>query len=418
MGEHAQPHVLVLGTFSDVVERLWAAGATTSLICDGQVLHRHKGVGEHGSVTVTDGATDEELVAIAAGVHRVAPLTHAVSYDDATMVAAALIREELGLTGGEASSVVRAVHDKDRYRRALSGLGTAVPHRVVGGVDDVLEFGRAHGWPLVVKPVSGSGSAGVTLNVGPDDVAGALAWALEPRQGQSTTVMVEEQVDGALITVDTFSHEGVHHVTSVGYELVTRPFPVVMATGVPAPLTEDLRDVIVDAVTTALTLLGVATGPAHHELLLRPDGRPALVETQLRPGGELPELTRASSGLDVYEVWTQQILGGDPTPLLVREPEQRRSAIMLYPGADLDGRLLDILHLDQARAAPGVVHLDGSMGSGPELRRVRTIGDCEIAMLVGDETPARVLRRALAAMGKVRFRVRPDVQLPAPVLDH
>ncbi|MBE7700236.1 hypothetical protein H9623_07965 [Oerskovia sp. Sa1BUA8] len=73
MGGRAQPHVLVLGTFSDVVERLWAAGATTSLICDGQVLHRHKGVSEHGSVTVTDGATDDELVAIAAGVHRVAP---------------------------------------------------------------------------------------------------------------------------------------------------------------------------------------------------------------------------------------------------------------------------------------------------------------------------------------------------------
>lgn len=400
-------HVLAVGAWSPVVERLWAAGAETSLLCDAEMLDQHQGLSEHRSVTVTRAAGLEELVALAEGVHARAPLSHAVSFDDTSMVAAARIREGLGLGGGDPSAVVGAVHDKDRYRSALTGTPAAVPHAVVGSVHDVLRFGRTHGWPVVVKPVSGSGSAGVTLGVGPDGAADALARAtVRTHYTPTGRAMAEVQVRGRVITVDTLSHAGAHEVMSIGFELPGAAHPAMMIYGVPAPLTDTERRDVVGTVTSALARLGVTTGPAHTELLLTAEGTPVLVETQLRPGGDFPELTLAASGLDVYDAWARQLLGEDPLPRVREAAESAGTCAVIACGApDVEADYLELRDLDEVRAHDDVAGVRVLRQPPYRSASARTRDDLSVTVMSTAPTARLALRRAVRALGGARMRV-------------
>jgi biotin carboxylase len=409
-------HVLILGIYSPVADRLWDADVATSLMCDRSLLHRERGLTEHRSLTVTDGAGVLEQVDLAARIHQVHPLTHAVGMDDASMYAAALIRDRLGLEGGNPPEVVDTVHDKQRYRATLTRAGLSqIQHAPAATVEDVVRFGDRHGWPVVVKPVQGSGSTGVTTDVTSETAQHAWTRATA-RSGDTPTgrAVVEQQARGHLVTVDTFSHNGEHRVLMTGFELVGNPHPVIMCSGVPAPLTPEQHAKVGSTVTAALTALGVLTGPAHTEVLV--DGQDVfLVETQLRPGGDFPELTQAVTGLDAYQLWADQLLGGNPLPSIdrARPPERATAALVVYPSPDLHGELVEILNLEAAGQAAGVFHVQPNPTMAPRLAPVRTIADRSVALFATGETPARALRRALSGASRIRLRVRQDPHLPA-----
>lgn len=65
--------------------------------------------------------------------------------------------------------------DKTRLPGAATAMGVAVPpFAIVGSVADADAFGRAHGYPIVVKRAHGFAGAGVAICAGADDVAAAF----------------------------------------------------------------------------------------------------------------------------------------------------------------------------------------------------------------------------------------------------
>lgn len=407
-------HVLALGRHSGIVDRLWAAGATTSLLCGpGSNLERVD-TAEYQVVAVLDDDAEATWLRAAVALHAVTPFTAVVALDDPQAAIAARIAEQLRLQGTNPLDVVTDAHDKVRLRERLRGAGGHQPLVAVAAhPDDVVAFGQRYGWPVVVKPTFGAGSTGVTVGVTPPDAeaafARASAYTADTRTG---LVHVEEQLDGLLLTVDTFTVAGEHHVLMIGFELfsTTTPSPLYFCTGIPAPITPDQWDLVRGTMVETLDALGVETGPAHSEVFLATDetgtDTVTVVEVQLRLGGDFPELTHRLTGVDLGEVWAQHLLGADVTEHLLdltdKVAELDAAAVFLWGAPDVSGVLRSVETADGNR--PPEPELITRREPPFAVRTVTTLDDVPVAVLGEGRTPRHAIQQARRALSAIRLR--------------
>jgi len=116
----------------------------------------------------------EDLDALRAAVHGLAERHGApdrlITLKEEDLENAAVVRAELGLPGMRLAEVL-AFRDKVVMGEKIAAAGLPVPaFAAVSGPEEVTAFAAEHGWDLVVKPRDASGSAGVTLLSGPDDL--------------------------------------------------------------------------------------------------------------------------------------------------------------------------------------------------------------------------------------------------------
>ena len=119
------------------------------------------------------------------------------------MILAARIRETFGLPGMTVEQTV-PFRDKERMKQVLDAAGMRTPrHASATTVAEVWEAAERIGYPLIVKPIAGAGSAD-TYRV---DSGAELAEVL-PLLRHVPEVSVEEFVDGEEFTFDTICADG------------------------------------------------------------------------------------------------------------------------------------------------------------------------------------------------------------------
>ncbi len=89
--------------------------------------------------------------------------------------------EAAGLAVRPGSQALRYTQDKQLMRERLTGLGYRCPRFVpIAGLDDVVDFARQAGWPVVMKAVSGGyDGRGVWICGSPQDAADVLSHGLK-----------------------------------------------------------------------------------------------------------------------------------------------------------------------------------------------------------------------------------------------
>ncbi|MER5474550.1 ATP-grasp domain-containing protein [Streptomyces sp. NPDC002685] len=304
---------------------------------------------------VVDTSDESELRAAADALAAEAPIAGVLTSSEYYVPAAAALAARLGLPGPSADAV-RAVRDKARQRRILAAAGVGVPgFAVVERVEAAVSAAAATRLPVVVKPVQGSGSLGVRLCAGLDEVAGHARTLLAEttnERGVATPgrILVEEYLTGAEFSVEVFGAEAVVTVAKhVG------PLPAFVEVGhdVPATLPADLERELRRTAVRAVTALGLGWGAAHVELRL--DGPVAkVIEVNPRlAGGMIPELVRRACGVDLVRAQVLAALGRPADP----ERGRYGRASIRFLTADRDGSLAPDLSEATARArrVPGVV---------------------------------------------------------------
>ena len=119
------------------------------------------------------------------------------------MILAARIRETFGLPGMTVEQTV-PFRDKERMKQVLDAAGVRTPrHASTTTVAGVWEAAERIGYPIIVKPIAGAGSAD-TYRV---DSGAELAEVL-PLLRHVPEVSVEEFVDGEEFTFDTVCADG------------------------------------------------------------------------------------------------------------------------------------------------------------------------------------------------------------------
>lgn len=290
-----------------------------------------------GAADHVDGVplTMAELCAELAGKH----LDGVMTLSDHLLPLVARVAAQLGLPYHD-ETTAHALTRKDVQRRLLAAAGLDQPRtaliRRAGDIPAALE---AVGFPAVLKPVHGAGSAGVfaindadeltaTLKsvaerpltgVGTDAFTfdGTLPWQLEERMGEGRHPAGDWLGNYVSVETAALGPGRYWHFWITDRLPLTWPF---RETGLVAPtlLPPDVQANVRDLASRALSALGVLTGLTHTEIKLTRDG-PQVIEVNGRLGGFIGQLAGRLSDLDPTRLALEAALGQvvAPRPVVV-----------------------------------------------------------------------------------------------------
>jgi S-sulfo-L-cysteine synthase (3-phospho-L-serine-dependent) len=273
----------------------------------------------------------------------VAGITSSSEYFIAT---AAALAARFGLAGPDAESV-RAARDKSHQRRVLQAGGVPVPEfRVAASALEAAQAAREIGFPVVLKPVGGSGSVGVRACADADEVE-AHAALLVADGGADPRVLVEALVPGDEYSVEVFSGRIIGITRK---HLGAPPFFVEAGHDYPAVVPDEVARTLTETVVRGTALLGLGWGPLHWELRVH-GGRAYPIEVNPRlAGGFIPELVRHAQGIDLIRETLRLVVGRTPG----LEAMRRVHASIRFLFAPAAGRLAAVEGLRDALSQPHV----------------------------------------------------------------
>ncbi|KPI08940.1 hypothetical protein OK074_3464 [Actinobacteria bacterium OK074] len=260
-------------------------------------------------------------------------------------------------------------------------------------------------FPIMVKPVDGSGSKGVTHVTHPDGLPAAVACARSCSASQA--VIAEEFVAGRPLAIEVFMQNGRAVMACVkDKEFVGGGF-VVKRLGT-AQLPSVTRDRIEATVERLCRALGITDGPANFDAVLGTDGHERIIEANARLGGDgVPRLLTAAYGVDVVRALVALALGEPFGEHLA--PTRAAHAALELIGSPLAvaGELIAWEGVVEARSIPGITDVELYAEPGDVVRPHDQSGH-KIGLLVAAGPSVADAFSALEAAGAlIRPIVRP-----------
>jgi biotin carboxylase len=291
--------------------------------------------------------------AIVREVARRAPglrIDQVASLWEPTMVLAARIRETLRIDGMSVEQTL-PFRDKERMKQVLDAAGIRTPHHyradTAAGVRDAIE---RIGYPIIVKPIAGAGSADTYRVDGSSDLEAIL-----PRLVGVPEVSVEEFVDGSEYTYDTICAGGEVLFDNIAWY---RPRPLIARQlEWVSPITMVLRDIDTPELTggramggDVLRALGFRDGFTHMEWFRKENGEVVFGEIGARPvGARTVDVMNFANDVDLFQQWAEAVVNGR----LSERIERRYNAASIFKRAQGHGRIVRI---------EGLGHLLGEFG--------------------------------------------------------
>jgi biotin carboxylase len=323
-----------------------------------------------------------------------------VSADRAVPVVAAVAAAR-GLPGIGVETAHLMTH-KIAMRTRLADAG--VPQPRYAAVRSIAETRRAAnevGFPSVLKPADSGGQRAVFRVESLDEIHGHLHEVVTA--SPTGEAILEEFVDGIEMNGIVIARNG----SSIPLTLSDRLRPPGVGFGVgwihvyPATAYGEQLDESERVAVHTVHALGLQTGIAFPQLIATPDGRVLVVECAARiPGGQMADLVRFATGVDLVEVQIRMALGDELPDELVLPKFRQPLAIRFFtaePGPLPTGRVKRIGPLDKVLAFPGVVQADVYLQVGETIRPVRVDGDRRGYVIATADTNLEALERAEAA---------------------
>jgi biotin carboxylase len=243
---------------------------------------------------------------------------------------------------------------KDR----LANAGVRVPRfGRADTVEGVLQAARTIGYPVVLKPVAGAGTAD-TWRVDDEQQARAKPATMS----HVAEVSIEEFIDGSEFTYDLVAIDG-----KPVFESVTQYHPPPLQGRTlqwisPAQIT--LRDPYIPALEVGIALgrqvleaLRMGTGFAHMEWFKNHQGEAVFSEIACRSGGgKLMDAINYANDIDIYREWARAVCWHS----FEAEPQRKYHVCAVFKRAQGQGRITHIEGLDRVRqrCGPGLVVTD------------------------------------------------------------
>ncbi|MGE0709822.1 MAG: acetyl-CoA carboxylase biotin carboxylase subunit family protein [Planctomycetota bacterium] len=311
---------------------------------------------------------------------------------EAGMELAAEVRAAFRLPGLDPDQT-RLFRDKDLMRGALDRAGVRNPrHARARSEREVLALAPRVGFPLIIKPVAGAGSANTHRVDDMDELRRVL-----PSLRRVPEVVVEEFVRGTEYTFDTLCIDG--RIVFANSELYRPDMLTARSVEEVSPQTISLRDLSGDVFQRARAMsqavieaLGYRTGFTHMEWFHTEDDEVVFGEIAGRPpGGNSGELMNRTCDFDVYQAWGRALQGVPPG-----EVERRYNVAMVFKRARGRGRI---------RRIEGLGELERRLGPALVRHELRPVG-----------APRRDWRQTLLSDGFVMLR-HPDLEQTLALAD-
>ncbi len=267
------------------------------------------------------------------------------------MILAGRLRDRLGVPGLTAEES-RVLRDKESMKAALDAAGIRTPHHYRARTsDEVRQAAERTGYPLILKPIAGAGSADTHRVHEPGELARALDLVRHVAE-----VSVEEFIEGEEHTYDTISSGGRVLFENVAWY---RPTPLVARQNEwISPQAVCLRDLARPEIAGGVALgrkvldaLHIRTGFAHMEWFRKRDGEVVFGEIGGRPpGGRLVHVMNFSSDCDLFAGWAEAVCRG----AISQDLAKKYNAAIIFKRAQGDGRAITRIEgLEPLRRALG-----------------------------------------------------------------
>ncbi len=224
------------------------------------------------------------------------------------VMTAARLRERFGVPG-MSMDAVNGFRDKQLMKDRVAAAGLRVPRAVrVRTATDAREGAAMMGYPLVLKPISGAGSAD-TYEVRSDkDLSDALG-----RMHHVQEASLEEFIEGDEFTFDTVCINGKPAFANVAQYL---PKPLIARTNEwISPVIVTVRELTQPTLAAGVRLgqnvlgaLGMGDGFTHMEWFRKPNGEVVFGEIGCRPGGaHLVDQMNYTCDIDLFREWARAV---------------------------------------------------------------------------------------------------------------
>lgn len=266
------------------------------------------------------------------------------------VILAARLRELLGLEGMDVDTST-GFRDKAIMKSRLLTANLRVPRFArVRTAKEVREAIEAIGFPIVIKPIAGAGTADTYKISHAQELETVLA-----RMSHVQEANVEEFIEGDEFTYDTVCINGVPV-----FENVAQYFP--------KPLESRTQEWIspgqivyrnpydpelmpgVELGRKVLQTLGMKTGFTHMEWFKKPNGEAVFGEIAARsPGGKLVDQMNVSNDFDIFREWARAVCWQS----FDNQPQRRYHVAGVFKRAQGQGRIQRIEGLQELRHGCG-----------------------------------------------------------------
>ena len=267
-----------------------------------------------------------------------------------SVLLAARLRELLGVPGMSVDAV-RGFRDKQLMKERVAAAGLRTPRAErVRTIPEVWAAAERVGYPLILKPIAGAGSADTYRCESPAEVERALGVLRHIEEASC-----EEFIEGDEFTYDTVSIDGRPAFENVAMYL---PKPLIARTNEwISPVIITVRDMAqpglrggIDLGRKVLGALGMGDGFTHMEWFRKPDGEVVFGEIGCRPGGaHLVDQMNYTCDIDLFREWARVSCWRSfeaPT-------ERKYNCALVFKRAQGQGRITAIRGLHQYMAKYG-----------------------------------------------------------------
>jgi biotin carboxylase len=233
---------------------------------------------------------------------------HVLSNWEPLVLTAARLRELFEMPGMSVDTV-RGYRDKQLMKERVAAAGVRVPRSArARSIEEVRRALETTGYPAIVKPISGAGSADTYRIESPAGLDGVL-----PLLRHVEEVSVEEFIVGEELTYDTVCIGG-----EPIYENVTTYLPNALEMRTQewvSPIMLSVRDLAQPHIQAGIALgrkvlaaLGMGDGMTHMEWFRKPDGEVVFGEIACRPGGAcVVDLMNYTGDIDLFREWARAV---------------------------------------------------------------------------------------------------------------
>ena len=222
------------------------------------------------------------------------------------VILAARLRERWGMPG-MSSDIVRGFRDKQLMKERVAAAGLRVPKsRRVRTEKETRDAAEELGYPLIVKPIAGAGSADTYKA----ETASELD-AIIVKMRNVGEASCEEYIEGEEYTFDTVCIRGKPAYENVA-QYLPKPLEMRSLEWV-SPVIITVRDMHQAKLQGGITLgrkvlsaLGMGDGFTHMEWFLTPKGEAIFGEIGCRPGGaHIVDQMNYTSDIDLFREWAR-----------------------------------------------------------------------------------------------------------------
>jgi len=286
-------------------------------------------VGLHSRVVfwqVSNSTDTEELIWAAQGLQsQFGRIDRIFSYNEQVQVPVAEVRARLDIPGLQ-PDVVLNFRDKGRMKDRLRSRGLPCARSVAAvSPEQVYDFVKQVGFPIIVKPVDGAASQSTYRVESAGDLHSLLA-INQPSWGHP--LQIEEFVTGLEHSFETATVKGKHlwhsltRYNPTPLDVMRNPWiqwRMIVPREIDDPMYDDIRDVG----ERALDVLGMDTGFSHMEWFRRQDGSIAIGEVGCRPpGSQIFTSMNWANDFDLYVEWSRLMIFEEFHP-----PGERKYAV-------------------------------------------------------------------------------------------